>query len=293
MQWSKSKKSMVGIPIYGGNDEEFATQAFLLCGVNERFRLPFAHHFVASLDGKKQSELLKEVLASVRANGIDILNVTSDGLPANATMFKELGANVDFKSDNYKPFMDFEDGQRTYVLKDAPHMLKLVRNTLGNKKHLLDASGRDIKWSTITKLVEFGKTNMFNLSYKLNQKHVEWSRIPMNVRIAVQTLRLSTASSLEILHNERAAGFEMVDGEIEFIQCFNNICDAFNTKTDDNPNIFKRALCPQNRESIFELLERSITYIKGLKLVDHDDGDRIVDVIDSKNRTGFNGIEFY
>lgn len=301
IQWIKSKKSLLGVPTYGGDatsdSVEFANQAivFMLCGVNERLQLPFAHHFVASLDGKKRGTLLKEALAAIREIGIVVLNITSDGLPANETMCKELGANFDFNSNNYKPFIDSEDGHKTYVLKDAPHMLKLVRNALGNKKHFRDSNGRDIRWSTIEKLYEFGKTNIFNLTHKLNQKHIEWNRNPMNVRLAVQTLSLSTANSLEILQKEGIPGFEMVNGEMEFIRCFNNLFDVFNTKMDrsDNPNIFKRALCPQNRETIFELFEKSITYIKGLKLIDHDDGGRSINALASRVKTGFNGIVFY
>lgn len=301
IQWVKSKKSLLGVPTYGADETadsvEFANQAivFMLCGVNERLRLPFAHHFVASLDGKKRGKLLKEVLASVRGIGIDVSNITFDGLPANETMCNELGANFDFNSSDYKPFIDFENGHKTYILKDAPHMLKLVRNALGNKKHFRDADGRDIRWSTIEKLFEFGRTNIFNLTHKLNQKHIEWKRNPMNVRIAVQTLSLSTANSLEILQNEGVPGFEMVDGEIEFIRCFNNLFDVFNTKIDnsDNPNLFKRALCSQNREKIFELFDRSITYIKGLKFIDHDDGGRSIDILTSRVKVGFKGIVFY
>lgn len=298
IQWSKSKKVMLGLATYGDSmadngTVEYAKQAivFMLCGVNERLQLPFAHHFVTSINGKQRAELLKEVFSAVRETGIDILNITSDGLAANESMCKELGANFNFNSSLYKPFIELEDGHRVYVLKDAPHAMKLVRNALGSKLHFIDADDNDIKWSTIEKLVEYGRTSIFNLTHKLNQKHIQWARNIMKVDIAVQTLSSSTAKSLEILMNEQVPGFERVDGEIRFIKCFNDLFDVFNTKVNcpSNTNVFKKALCPNNRNEVFELFDKSITYIKGLKYIDREDADKVKSVLTSKIQTGFKG----
>lgn len=113
----------------------------------------------------------------------------------------------------------------------------------------------------------------------------------MKVVIAVQTLSLSTASSLEILQNEKVPGFENVEGEIRFIKCFNDLFDVFNTKSSnsESTNIFKRALCPRNRDRVFQLFERSIAYIKNLKYIDCDDGDKMKKVLTSRIQTGFKG----
>lgn len=299
IQWSKSKKTLMGLATYGDTTDvndgtvNYAKQAivFMLCGVNERLQLPFAHHFVTSINGKQRAELLLEVFQAVRETGIDILNITSDGLPANESMCKELGANFNFNSSLYKPFIELEDGHKIFVLKDAPHMMKLVRNALGSKLHFIDADGNDIKWSTIEKLVQFGGSSVYNLTHKLNQRHVQWARNIMKVDIAVQTLSLSTAKSLEILMNERVPGFEMVYGLIRFIRCFNDIFDVLNTKANcpSNTNVFKNALCPQNRRMVFELFEKSIAYIKGLSYVDQEDGNKVKSVLTSKIKTGFKG----
>lgn len=302
IQWSQSKKTMLGVATYGESNtvgdgtKEYAKQAivFMLCGVNLRFQLPFVHHFVTSINGKQRADLLKQVYASVEGAGLDLLNITSDGLAANDTMCKELGADFNFNSNLYKPYIVFESGHRTYVLKDAPHMLKLVRNSIGSKTHFVDADGKHIRWSTFEKLVEFGKTNIFNLTHKMNQTHIQWRRNIMKVVIAVQTLSLSTASSLEVLQNEKVPGFENVEGEIRFIKCFNDLFDVFNTKSSssENTNIFKRALCPQNRDRVFQLFERSIAYIKNLKYIDCDDGDKMKKVLTSRIQTGFKGVMF-
>lgn len=206
-------------------------------------------------------------------------------------MYVELGANLNPEENDHKPFVEFKDGHKLFVIKDAPHMLKLVRNTIGSKKHLMDGAGNDIKWSTWEKLVEFGKSNNFGLTHKLNRTHIQWGRNIMNVALAVQTLSASFARSIEILMNAKIPGFEKVDGEIRFAKTFNDLFDIFNTKSDksDNPNVLKRALCPQNREQIFKFFDDTIEYIKNLKLVDADSGE-IKPILGSRNQAGFRGM---
>lgn len=297
VQWCGSQKILLGYPTYGDNDTtndlKCAKQAivFMLCGVNERFQLPFAYHFASSIDGKQRAKLLEDIYVEISKTGIILLNITSDGLYANDRMYVELGANLNPEENDHKPFVEFKDGHKPFVIKDAPHMLKLVRNTIGSKKHLMDGAGNDIKWSTWEKLVEFGKSNNFGLTHKLNRTHIQWGRNIMNVALAVQTLSASFARSIEILMNAKIPGFEKVDGEIRFAKTFNDLFDIFNTKSDksDNPNVLKRALCPQNREQIFKFFDDTIEYIKNLKLVDADSGE-IKPILGSRNQAGFRGM---
>lgn len=168
-------------------------------------------------------------------------------------------------------------------------MLKLIRNALASKKCLIDADGNSIKWDSFEKLVEFGKTNMFDITHKLNQKHMQWNRRIMKVDIAAQTLSNTTANAFEYLMNARIPGFENVTGEIKFIKCFNNLFDIFNTKNGlENENLLKNALCPQNQRVVFSLFEEYIPYIKGLKFIDEKDGKE-KKIISSKIQTGFRG----
>lgn len=297
IQWNGSTKTLLGYPSYGGkhctNDKECAKQAivFLLCGINERFQLPFAYHFVSSIDGVQRAKLLEEVYEKVSETGVILLNVTSDGLYANDKMCAELGANMDFNSNVYKPSITFGDGHELFVIKDVPHMLKLIRNTIGGKKHLMDGNGNDIRWSTWVKLVEFGKSNNYGLTHKLNRTHIDWPKHIMNVAIAVQTLSASFANSVKVLMDAKTPGFENVHGEIRFANTFNDLFDIFNTKADreDITNVFKRALNPTNRDQIFRFFEESKHYIQGLKFFDSERGEMRA-VLGSKVQAGFRGI---
>lgn len=298
VQWCGSQKTLLGYPTYGDiditNNLECAKQAivFMLCGVNERFQLPFAYHFVSSIDGEQRAALLENIYDAVSKTGIILLNVTTDGLFANDKMYAMLGASLDPESSDYQPFITFKDGHKAFVIKDPPHMLKLIRNTIGSKKHLIDGDGNDIKWSTWEKLVELGRSNNLGMTHKLNRKHIEYGRNIMNVAIAVQTLSASFARSVQILMNAKIPGFEKVDGEIRFANTFNDLFDIFNTKSDksNNSNVLKRALCPQNREQIFTFFESTIEYIKNLKYVEADSGE-IKPILGSRNQAGFRGMK--
>lgn len=240
IQWNKNSISMMGLPTFENKAEndtqtlQCARQAivFMLCGVNERFQLQFAYHFVKSLNGEKRGELLKAVYEEVSKTGIRVLNVTSDGYSANESMCVSLKANFKINSRNYKPFIDFDDGNRVYVIKDAPHMLELVRNTLAGKMHLKDDDGNDIKCESFQELVTFGESNMFDVTHKLSQKHLQWDRRIMKVDIAAQTLSNKTANAFEYPMSSRTPEFENVEGEITFIRWFDKLFDVFNTKTD-------------------------------------------------------------
>lgn len=298
IQWCNNNKKMLGYPTYGlsptnnaSDKPPHAKQAivFMLCGVNERFQLPFAYHFVSSLNGIQRAELLKEVYTAVIETGITPLNITSDGLAANESMCTHLGANFQFDSSNYKPYIDFGDGRKVFIVKDAPHMLKLVRNALAKKKQLVDPEGNDVKWETFERLVEFGKTNEFNMTHKMTRKHIDWDKHIMKVSYAVQTLSASSARCIEYLMKQNTPGFENSAGTIRFARCFNDLFDIFNTKSTNNgeTNVLKRALCGQNHALIFRLFEDSTEYIKGLRF--RGESGRLKSIIESRVQTGFKG----
>lgn len=292
-QWCNEQKIILGMPTYGKcrTKNTLANQAivFMLTGVSERFQLAIAHHFVASLNGEERGKLLKNVLDEILKTGVRVICVTSDGLPANGTMYEYLGAVLDVTSDEFKPFMCL-GGQKIYVIRDPPHMHKLVRNALASKSTLFDGENREIKWSYITKLVEYGKSKGLNLTHKMNLKHIQWERNIMKVDIAAQTLSASTAGSLELLLKHGEADFQNAEATIQFIHIFDKLFDVFNTKRDkeNTQNIFKIPLSSSNSVEIFAFFEKAITYIERLYIIDGDTGSRNP-LIDSTIKMGFTG----
>lgn len=294
-QWCNSSKTVLGYPTYGRDksDDTLAKQVivFMLVGVNERLQSAMAYHFIASLDGAQRSEMLKEVITAVATCGITVLNVTFDGLRANQAMCERLGANMTLSSATFQPYICLSD-QKTYILKDPPHMIKLVRNVFGTKRIIYDRQGGKIEWAYIEKLVEFGKSRDFNLMHKLNQKHIQWKRNIMKVDLAVQTLSASAAGSIDFLMNNGETDFLGAAPTIRFLSIFDRIFDVFNTKYDDSSevNVFKRALNPENRIVVFALFEEAIEYIEGLKIAHPEDSTKKILITRSKSQTGFNGF---
>ena len=68
-------------------------------------------------------------------------------------------------------------------------MLKLVRNTFGDKKYITDIDGCGVKYSLISKLYELqSSTGLHNMSNKLRASHINYKKKIMNVKLAAQML---------------------------------------------------------------------------------------------------------
>lgn len=122
----------------------------------------------------------------------------------------------------------------------------------------------------------------------MNMSHIEWTRKRMKVDLAVQTLSQSTATSMEYLMNKGIPEFAGAESTIEFTRVFNKLTDIFNTKNENNEDIFKRALSVANAEQIFAFFLNAINYIKGLKVINKK--GEYVKVCNSIINTGFNGF---
>ena len=85
---------------------------------------------------------------------VRVVSVTFDGAGSNILMAKELGCTLDMF--NLKPWFMFNN-KKIYVVYDACHMLKLVRNAFGELKTLVCANGNVIKWEYITLLNDLQK----------------------------------------------------------------------------------------------------------------------------------------
>lgn len=294
--WSNSDKKILGYVTFGWDKENavseemppVASQAivFMVSSLNGPiFHLPVAYHFVHKLNGKKKRDLLFEVLNKLETTGITISNITFDGAKENGYMCKLLGANLNVNSANFKPYFNFHE-QRIYIIYDACHMDKLVRNAIGDRK-VMYHEGKKIEWKYFELLVEFRKKG-FAMVHKMNQKHLLFYNRRMKVNLAVQTLSGSSANSMLHLKEEGWKEFENVDGTAEFAQTFNNLFDVFNTMKEENSNLFKQNLSAENKDVVFQFLERAEQYIRGLQIQEKDGS--VKNVLDSLRSTAFVGF---
>lgn len=290
MQWCNSSKIMLGLSTYGCSDEMeddvLAKQVivYMLSVIDERFQIPVAYHFIKSLDGRGRAELLKEVLGKLTEIGVIVINVAFDGYRANATMAKLLGANLNVMSNSFQPYFFNGNGQKIFLMYDNCHLLKLVRNSIGNLGVISTGSNEKIEWSYFEKLLQFVKSRGFEHSHKLTKKHIEFRKNVMKVELAVQTLSSSTAKSMLFLKNLGIAEFENVTPTADFAQTFNDLFDVFNTKKDTDENPFKGALCALNEERTFSLFDKAAEYIKKLHIIENKK------VLLINKSTGFRGF---
>ena len=118
---------------------------FLVNAVNDRFKIPVAYYFLNGLNANERSNLILEVLMFLIDAGIEISSLTFHGAPANISTTTKLGAS--FELSNMEPFFRHPTSNSVIpIFLDVCHMMKLVRNTLGNIFIIVDGDGRHIKW---------------------------------------------------------------------------------------------------------------------------------------------------
>lgn len=205
VQWAHPESKMLGFPTYGrkSGSNELAKQAivYILNGLNENFHLPLCYHFIASLDGQQKKNLLLELLEKLVETGIVISSITFDGHQSNILLCKMFGANINIHSPTFQPYFHLNNGHRIFIMLDPVHMLKLVRNAIGYKGVFLNNQNEKIEWNYFKDLVAISKSSGHALTHKMNQKHIKYGNMKMNVQVAVQTLSASTAESILFLKN--------------------------------------------------------------------------------------------
>lgn len=292
LQWSRAEKKFSGQITYGlrtsSEEVPIANNAlvFMVNGINFKATVPVAHYFIQNLNGSEKATLLKEVITSIAKCGVKVLSITFDNLATNFAMCRELGANFNIR--HLKPYIILPgDEHKIYVIVDPSHILKLVRNTIGNKKKLVNGENEEINWKYFESLEQLRIKEDFAHIHRLTKKHIEFQNAKMNVRLAAQTLSNSVANSMEMLMEKGYEPFSNSSATIEFTRFINNCFDIMNTKDKTNVNSankFKSAIDSQNKTEIFTFLANITTYLKQIKFPCGQS------VIRSKSRAAFRGI---
>lgn len=286
LQWRDSDKRFLGFIDIGKRPEHvdwpISTQVlvFLLNGINFEFSIPVAYYFITSLNAKEKKTVLLEVIENITNAGVKLVNITFDGLITNFGMCQQLGAS--FNLSNPKTyFINPTDGSNIFIMLDACHMLKLLRNCIGTYD-LHDGEGRIISWKFFKSLEVYRKKHDL-VTHKMTKKHIEWEKNKMNVSLAAQTLSKSVADSMEYLRRQGIRSFQDCEGTVKFIRTANSLFDIFNSSKEHDNDHFKSPLNQNSFQSISEFLTETIEYLSTLKI------DR-QNIMTSKRKTGFKGF---
>lgn len=280
-------KKFHGYVNYGTDLEDdsnsVAKEAFVLMvvNINGTWKLPVGYFLVDGLNGTQKSALVSQCLRLVSETGAHVVSLTFDGAPSNIAMVNNLGANTNVQVLK----TDFcINGDTIFIFYDPSHMLKLIRNTFGDKKVLVDGTGNFIKWEYIVKLVQLQESEGLHLGNKVRKAHIHFFKQKMKVRLAVQLLSASVADALAYCEEQlHLSQFKGCQATIKFINIINNCFDILNSRSLVSPG-YKKSLCKKNIDNTKTFIENAIKYFTELKFID---GELL---INSKRKTGFVGL---
>lgn len=115
----------------------------MVVGVASPWKMPFGYFLNAGLYGEVLKNLLLEAIGCIQECGLTVVAVVCYCLGANVAMAKLRGcrAHVSSFEELKHCFPDPQNnGDSIYLLFDACHGLKLLRNLLGDKKILLSST---------------------------------------------------------------------------------------------------------------------------------------------------------
>lgn len=132
--------------------------------------------------------------------------------------------------------------QNIAIFPDPAHMVKLVRNTFGEKKIIIDGDNNIIKFDYLEKLLILQESEGLHLANRLKKQHISFFKQKMKVKLATQLLSKSVADALEFCKNVLCLDdFQSCEPTIKFIRIFNDAFDILNSR---NLNSYgKKKLC--------------------------------------------------
>lgn len=241
---------------------------FMVINLKQRWKITVGYFLIASLTGKEKANLIRVCLEKLYDIGVVARVVTADGPSANLKMFEELGAILDI--DWMRPWFQHPSSHtiRVCVLLDPCHMIKLLRNVLGDYPFLLDENNKKICWKYVEELYKLQKEEGLRCGNRLKKKHIQWRKMKMKVNLATQIFSKSVADSMEICRDQlELKEFAESDATVRFFRIVNDWFDLCNSR---NPFAegYKASLQPKNKDEWLNFLHSAYDYFVQIK--DHN-----------------------
>ena len=223
IEYDQATGTSTGFVNLGNNvdSQEECTEAlvFMVVGLTGRWKAPVAYFLTHVLSAATQHQLVLHTIQSLAEIGMQVCTLTMDGHATNTAMCGLFGCQLD-PSKHLKTYF-YVDGcaEPIFVIMDACHMIKLVRNMLQAYKSIKTSAG-NIEWKYIQCLHNKQQDLGLRFANKLSQKHLDFHKQKMKVNLAVQTISNSVAKALELLQQFEVPGFDGCDCTIEFIKVF-------------------------------------------------------------------------
>lgn len=115
-------------------------------------------------------------------------------------------------------------------MRDPSHFIKLVRNSFGEYKLLIDGDGGRINFAYVQQLVDLQEEEGLKLANKLRKQHIQFFKQKMKIKLATQLLSRSVADALQFCNKVmQLPQLRNVDATVRFIKLMNDAFDILNT----------------------------------------------------------------
>lgn len=221
----------------------------------------------------ERANIVKTAIALLNETGIVVVSVTCDNPATNWSMMTKLGAKL--SSPDPKVSLDLKNilNVPILVIFDVCHLLKLLRNTLGDYKTLLDDKSNTINWNNFENLVNVQTSQGLHLANRLRTHHIDYKTNKMKTALAAQTFSKSVATSLSYCKDSlKLKEFEDSEPTINFVKNINDLFDLLNSKSKFGKGC-KAPLSKENFELWSSKFHEMNVYISSLK---HTNGESVL-----------------
>lgn len=208
-----------------------ATQAMVVMVVclNEHWKIPMSYYLIDSLNGEERARLVSQCLMNLHDIGVNV-SLIFDGAQSNIRMAKKLGAEINFTEKSSMYFPNPITKEPIFIIIDACHAIKLVRNALATRKVLYDSEGNAIEWKYFQALVNEQYKYGLHTAMKIRKHHLNWAQEKIKVKLATQIFSMSTAHALHFLRCDiKHPEFIRSEGTKKFCLVMNNCFDLLNS----------------------------------------------------------------
>jgi len=211
------------------------------------------------------SNLLSVAVDHLNDSTVVLTNLCCDNAPSNTAALHLLGAAL-LDSEKLKVKLDKVNavGEPIFVVLDTSHLIKLVRNTLGDLHLLFTEDGRRIEWKYVRELEKLQSEEGLHLGNKITKEHVAFSKKKMKVSLAVQVLSASVADANEFCDTDlNLEKFSGSDGTCEYFRTFNVAFDLLDSKVPFSKGT-KMPLREDNKDLWTKYFHQIERFIRGL-----------------------------
>lgn len=175
-EWVSEKNKCYGYVDVGTGSKEMTLAkdalVFLLNCINGNWKIPVGYFLIAGITGEQKQGLVLQCLEKCHEVGVQVVSLTFDGPPVNLTMATKLGCNLDhtslktsfkYSSPSLNTSVTHQStNEEVVIFLDPPHMVKLIRNTLGEKGSLIDDNNEMVSWNYLKELHKLQENESFH-----------------------------------------------------------------------------------------------------------------------------------